>query len=158
MTDVLDKLDSRRKRISEWINYGEDVLYLVTGLLLAVTAVWLLIQTGLVFFSGLRSGDILGSVITILDRLLLVLMLVELIHTIRVSIGEHALVPQPFLIVALIAAVRRVLILTAEASRFIQEDPELFRNVLLELGLMSVFFLVITFSLVWLRKHGIERA
>lgn len=67
-----ESLDQKRKTLSVWITYGEDVLYLATGL---------------------------------------VFMLVELLQTIRVSIQEPALEPQPFLIVSLIAGVRRVLIL-----------------------------------------------
>lgn len=37
-----------------------------------------------------------------LDKLLLVLMIVELLHTIRVFLVEHLLVAEPFLIVALL--------------------------------------------------------
>jgi hypothetical protein len=87
-----------------------------------------------------------------LDALLLVLMIVELLHTIRLFIMEHALVPEPFLIVALIAGVRRVLILTTEASQYIQTKPEQFRMAMLEMGLLVVSFLVIAGAIFVLRQ------
>jgi hypothetical protein len=45
-------------------------------------------------------------------------MIVELLHTLRLFVVEHALVPEPFLIVALIPGVRLILILTTEASQY----------------------------------------
>jgi len=86
-----------------------------------------------------------------LDSLLLVLMIVELLHTIRLFLVEHLLVAEPFLIVALIAGVRRMLILTTEASQFIQTKPEQFRMALLEMALIMVSFLVIAWAIVLLR-------
>lgn len=42
-----------------------------------------------------------------LDQLLLVLMMVEILHTVRISIRTQALTVIPFLIVGLIATIRR---------------------------------------------------
>jgi hypothetical protein len=78
-------------------------------------------------------------------------MIVELLHTIRLFIVGHALVPEPFLVVALIAGVRRVLILTTEASQYIQTQPEQFRMALREMGLLMVSFLVLAVSIVVLQ-------
>jgi hypothetical protein len=36
-------------------------------------------------------------------------MIVEILHTVRISLRSHILVAEPFLIVGLIAAVRRIL-------------------------------------------------
>lgn len=150
---AVDRLEAGRKWISRRLVYGEDVLYLVTGGVLALTAGWLLVGTIGSLIAGIREGVLLARSLAVLDTLLLVLMLVELMHTIRVSLETHALVPEPFLIVALIAGVRRVLILTTEASQFIRTDPGMFQMALLELGVLTVYFLVITFSIAWLRRH-----
>lgn len=79
-------------------------------------------------------------------------MIVELLHTIRLFIVEHALVPEPFLIVALIAGVRRMLILTTEASQYIQSKPQQFRMAMIEMGLLVVSFLVIAGAILILRQ------
>jgi uncharacterized membrane protein (DUF373 family) len=51
--------------------------------------------------------------VDLLDRMLLILMIVELLYTVQVSFREHTLVPEPFLIVGLIAVTRRILVVTA---------------------------------------------
>ena len=40
----------------------------------------------------------LSVIIDLLDRLLLILMIVEVMYTVQVSFREHALAPEPFLI------------------------------------------------------------
>jgi uncharacterized membrane protein (DUF373 family) len=58
-----------------------------------------------------------GAIVSVLDRLLLLLMVVELLYTVQVSFREHAIVPEPFLIVGLVAATRRVLVLRMRRRR-----------------------------------------
>lgn len=55
-----------------------------------------------------------NSALRLLDSLLLVMMLVEILHTVDISLRQHVLSSEPFLIVGLIAAIRRVLVITAE--------------------------------------------
>jgi len=65
-----------------------------------------------------------ASIIGLLDQLLLVLLIVELLYTVHVSFREHVLTAPPFLLVALIAAVRRILVLTAEAKTVMEARPK----------------------------------
>ena len=138
--------------IAGLLTYVEDGIYVLTAALLASTAVVLLVTTGRSLLLSLKTGPMLEESLKALDSLLLVLMIVELLHTIRLFIVEHALVPEPFLIVALIAGVRRVLILTTEASQYIQSKPEQFRMAMLELALLVISFLVIAGSIFVLRQ------
>ena len=64
-------------------------------------------------------------------------MIVEILYTLQVSFREHTLVAEPFLIVGLIAAIRRVLILTAEFSKPAEINEAVFHNVMFELGLLT---------------------
>ena len=50
--------------------------------------------------------------VQVLDQLLFVLVLVEILHTVRISIRAHEILIEPFLIVGLIASIRRVLVIT----------------------------------------------
>ncbi|MCU1489466.1 MAG: hypothetical protein JWM85_871, partial [Acidimicrobiaceae bacterium] len=54
-------------------------------------------------------GGIIGRASGFLDQILLVLILVEIVHTVVLSLRSHRLQPEPFIIVALIAAVRKLL-------------------------------------------------
>jgi hypothetical protein len=138
--------------LAAWLTYAENAIYLVTALLLAGTAVVLLLSTARNLLRSLGKAPVLPEALKALDALLLVLMIVELLHTIRFFIVEHALVPEPFLIVALIAGVRRLLILTTEASQYIQTQPEQFRMALREMTLLVVSFLVIAAAIVVLHR------
>jgi len=77
---------------------------------------------------------------------LVVLMLVEILHTVRVSIRSHILVTEPFLVVGLIASIRRILVITLEASTLTKEGSwstqgaSIFRASMLELGLLGLLF------------------
>lgn len=141
-----------RERLTRWLSWGEDAIYLATGGLLAVTAAVILVSTAGLFVTALRAGMLVHRSVEILDALLLVLMIVEILHTIRVSITKHSLQAEPFLIVALIAGVRRILILTVEAARFLADQPDQFHRVLLEMGVLTVFFVVIVGSIVAIRR------
>ena len=60
------------------------------------------------------SANLPVKIVRLIDQSLLILMIVEILYTLQVPFREHTLVAEPFLIVGLIAAIRRVLILTAE--------------------------------------------
>jgi hypothetical protein len=55
-------------------------------------------------------------VVEVIDRLLVVLVLVEILHTVRFSIRLDTLVTELFLVVGLIATVRRMLVVTLDAA------------------------------------------
>jgi hypothetical protein len=148
----LERMDDIGQDIAGLLTYVEDGIYLLTAALLAATALVLLFTTARTLLASLKTGPVLLESLKALDSLLLVLMIVELLHTIRLFIVEHALVPEPFLIVALIAGVRRMLILTTEASQYIQSKPEQFRMAMIEMGLLVVSFLVIAAAILILRQ------
>jgi uncharacterized membrane protein (DUF373 family) len=53
--------------------------------------------------------SIVAAATTLLDEVLLVLILVEVVHTVVLSLRSHRLVAQPFIIVGLVAVVRKIL-------------------------------------------------
>ena len=140
-----------------WIARGftivEDVVYIGLGLLLAASALVLLVAAAIRFGQSLLTGEFPASSIDLLDRLLLILMIVELLYTVQVSFREHTLVPEPFLIVGLIAATRRILVLTAEFVTLLEKGEGVFRNAMIELALLTLLVVAMVFSLVLLRRR-----
>ena len=131
----------------------EDVVYIGIGLLLASSAAILLVSGAISLWQATTQGAPLPGVINLLDRTLLVLMLVELLYTVQVSFREHALLPEPFLIVGLIAATRRILVVTAEFS--VAEKTGTagrLREGMLEIGLLTLMTLALVASLFLLRR------
>jgi hypothetical protein len=80
-------------------------------------------------------------------------MVVEILYTVQVSLREHTLAPEPFLVVGLIAGIRRILVLTAEFSEMVEEGGDTFRNAMLELGLLTVLVLALVGALAMLRRR-----
>jgi phosphate starvation-inducible membrane PsiE len=132
----------------------EDAVYVGLGLLLAASAIALLVASGLDFARSLLQGALAVRVIGLLDQILLVFMIVEILYTVQVSFREHALVPEPFLIVGLIAVIRRVLVLTAEFGELLEKGEHVFRNAMLELGLLTGMVVALVVALVLLRKRA----
>ncbi|MCS7285656.1 MAG: phosphate-starvation-inducible PsiE family protein [Anaerolineae bacterium] len=133
----------------------ENLIYIAVGLLLAATAVAVILSAVQHFIKALEEGALFKEVLHILDSLLVVLMLVEILHTVGISVRQHELSCEPFLIIGLIAAIRRILIITAEQSRLILEGNfEMFRAILLELAVLSFMIFIIVGSLYLLRRRG----
>jgi hypothetical protein len=142
----------------EWVarafTHVEDAVYLGVGLLLAASAIALLVVSGITFVRSVLEGVLAARVVGLLDQVLLVFMIVEILYTVQVSFREHALIPEPFLIVGLIAGIRRVLVLTAEFGDLLDRGPEAFRNGMIELGLLTVMVLALVVALVLLRRRA----
>ena len=85
--------------------------------------------------------------------MLLVLMIVELLYTVQVSFREHTLIPEPFIIVGLIAATRRILVLTAEFAKLAELGTETFRNAMIELTILTIMVVALVASLIMLRRR-----
>jgi uncharacterized membrane protein (DUF373 family) len=143
-----------RTLIARAFTLVEDVVYIGIGTLLALSAAILLVNGAIGLWRATLEGVPLGGVISLLDRTLLVLMLVELLYTVQVSFREHALLPEPFLIVGLIAATRRILVVTAEFSVADKTgaDGERFRQGMLEIALLTLMTVALVASILMLRR------
>jgi phosphate starvation-inducible membrane PsiE len=145
-----------------WIARGftaiEDIVYVGLGLLLGASAIVLLISGVITFAHELADGSFSIKAVGLLDRILLILLIVELLYTVQVSFRTHSLLPEPFLLVGLIAAIRRVLVLTAEFGHLPEHTDAMFKNFVLELSVLTVLILAVTISLVLVRKRNQDAA
>jgi uncharacterized membrane protein (DUF373 family) len=142
---------SARAFVARGFTYVEDVVYVGLGVLLAGAALVLLADGAAMFWRTLVAGELPAQVIELLDRILLILMIAEILYTVQVSLREHALIPEPFLVVGLIAGIRRVLVITAEFADLLDKGEEAFRNAMIELGLLTVMIVALVVSLMLLR-------
>ena len=137
-----------------------EVIYSVLAVLLFVTALATIANAGKMLWEGLAHWTIAAETLLVLDQLLVVLMLVEILHTVRISIHSHFLVTEPFLVVGLIASIRRVLVITLEAATLTKggtwstESASIFRASMIELGLLGLLILILVFSITLLRRFA----
>jgi Zn-dependent protease len=134
----------------------ELVVYVALGILLSVTALLTLGSAALLLWDGIRDWNGSGAIL-IVDRLMFVLMLIEILHTVRGSVCSGALTPEPFLIVGLIASIRNVLVITLKSSEVNTEHlgsqgEMLFRSSIAELGFLGALILIFVVSIYLLRR------
>ena len=146
-----------RTGIARWYTVVEDAVYIGLGALLAALVVSLLVAAFISFGRSAITWSIANQITQLLDQVLLILLLVELLYTVQVSFREHALVPEPFLLVGLISVIRRVLVLTAVMGESAATaSPS--HSLVLELAVLAALILALAVSLVLLRRRNGERA
>jgi hypothetical protein len=155
-------VDNRlRRHFDYYLGETEVIIYSALALLLAVTAVVTVATSGRILWIGLGHWTVAAQTLGVLNELLIVLMLVEILHTVRISIRSHVLAAEPFLVVGLIASIRRILVITLEAATLTKEGTwtsegasGIFNSSMIELGLLGLLVLVLVISITLLRRYA----
>src|ERR1019366_4679305 len=134
----------------------EDAIYAIIALFLIGSGSLLMFGAGLYIAQNFNVNNIQPMIVHVLDETLLVFMVVELLHTVRITLRDHALAAEPFLVVGLIAGVRRILILTA-TNESVEPGPA-FEVFWVELLLLIVLVLAMAVALVLWRKARPDQA
>jgi len=153
--------DRLRRHFDYYLGKTEVVIYSVLAVLLAVTALVTIATAGEILWKGLTRWTVAAQTLRVLNELLIVLMLVEILHTVRISIRSHVLVTEPFLVVGLIASIRRILVITLEAATLTKEGTwttegasGIFQSSMIELGLLGLLVIVFVVSITLLRRYA----
>ena len=151
--------ENRLQRFSyESLSLVETLIYAALGVILSLAAMFALVTACQTLWQGLALSASAKTVVEIIDRLLIVLVLVEILHTVRISIRSHTLVTEPFLVVGLIASIRRMLVITLDAANltsaanWANDGQAKLRASMLELGLLAAVVIVLVISIHILRK------
>ena len=139
-----------RERVQGAFGFVEDGLYVAVALALALAGIGLFGYVVYDFVTHLsNSPKFTTLVLDLLDGLLLVFILTELIHTIRAVIDEKILVSEPFLVVGVVAAIRRLVVVSAEAKDLFGKPT--FGDAMLEIGVLTAVILGLTLGIFMLR-------
>ena len=107
------KEEASRSRGVAWsvwlLEHAQDLVSVIVGVVLIALAAAELVSGIVDFFTGIHKVGIDTAGINVLDRVLLVLILIEIVHTVVLSLYSHQLVAQPFIIVGLVAVIRKIL-------------------------------------------------
>ena len=148
-----------RQRFDDSFNIAEVAIYSVLAVLLALTILAALGSAGRELFESVIHRTVGTQTLRVLNELLLVLMLAEILHTVRISIRSHILVTEPFLVVGLIASIRRLLVISLEIATarkdvvWTDDTMRVFRATMIEVGLLGLLILVLVFSISLLRRY-----
>jgi uncharacterized membrane protein (DUF373 family) len=125
----------------------ETAIYLFAGFLIALGAAVLLVSTLWDGAQALLEKRYVAAAIGLLDRVLLALMLAEILYTLVRFAREGSLEAEPFLIIGIIAAVRRILVITAESVHKVDLADPAFLAVLAELFILALSILAFAWAI-----------
>jgi Phosphate-starvation-inducible E family len=150
-----------RKHFGDYLGTAEVAILTILAVLISLTALATIARSGKLLWDTWNQWMVVTDtdvVLRVLDQLLVVLMLVEILHTVRISIRSHTLVTEPFLVVGLIASIRRILVITLEAAtltkagKWTPEGATIFHASMIELGLLGLLVFVLVYSITLLRR------
>jgi uncharacterized membrane protein (DUF373 family) len=136
VAEVAEKKEHPRgvARIIWVLEHTQDLVSIVVGVLLAGLAVVVLVLGAVDFVREVAAGQpVETAVINLLNRVLLVLILVEIMHTVVLSLRAHHLVTQPLLAVGLVAVIRKILFVLSS------EEPVSTAVLALLIAMIAVF-------------------
>ena len=161
MSDDKHGEDSRQKpwmsHAAKLLGTSESVVLVLIGVALVLVAVVLLYSSMYDLNEAVHqgAGEIEHKAIDILNTVLLVMMIMEIVYTVAISLESHTLDAEPFLIIGVIAGIRRMLVITA-TSTDLEAHPEQFRNKLVELGLLAATVVALA-SAIWILRYSTHR-
>jgi uncharacterized membrane protein (DUF373 family) len=146
-------IEQRAVRVLGWT---ERIIFAVIALLLFAGAVALLIHAMAHLAPMFGPGDIISETTIFLDLVLGTLIVVELAYTLILSLRGAVLIAEPFVIVALIAVIRRILVITA--SHASTEGAVASTQSLLELSVLTFVVLAFVASIMALRSRPRDKS
>ena len=144
----------KRDAINSFFELSENIIYVVIALFLLITSLFLIYNIILTFLHFNSTNDFLRWIVEVLDQILLMLMVIEILYTVRVSFTQHSLRTEPFLIVALIAAIRRILVISVEVAHV----PEKFDHFMIEISIIGILVFIFVLSIILLRRQKLNSA
>ena len=99
------------------LEHAQDLVTVAVGVVLIVLAAVLAVSGVVNFVRDVQKVSVAAAAVNLLDRVLLVLILVEIVHTVVLSLRAHRLAAQPFIVVGLVAVIRRILFLLSNENK-----------------------------------------
>lgn len=133
---------------------AEQVVYAGIAVLLLVLSVALLVDAA-GDVAGLFGDDAESVALELLDTLLLVFIVVELLSAVRTTIVKRELVAEPFLLAGIIASIKEIIVLSVKAAE-VAGKGDVFRDQMIEIGVLGVLVLALGVTALLLRKKERE--
>ena len=140
------------EKTAHLLKAAESIVLTLIAVVLVLLSVVLLVSGVVTMVTDILNGSIVDAGVEILNGVLLVMMIMEIVGTVSMSLESHTLTAEPFLVIGAIAAIRRMLVITAESTRLELTNPDAFRSLLLELGLLALIVVAMAVAIFILRR------
>lgn len=143
-----------RERLEPLIDVADQGLYVIVAALFLVAAAVLAVHAVAVFLQGL-DHNVPGDVITFVNALLLVLIILEVLGTVRDFLASGTTSLKPFLYIGIISATRRILAIGAVSALGSDagQGAEPFNHLMIDLGVNGAVVLALALA-VFLFSRG----
>ncbi|AEH45426.1 hypothetical protein Thein_1565 [Thermodesulfatator indicus DSM 15286] len=138
----------------------ERFLYILVAVLILIASAVVIGDGALALYHLLVDAhDFTHGILKVMDRFLLALMFLEILHTVQIIFGEehHLACVEPFIMVAIIASVRRLLILSFEISHAGQIPLERLKFYLMEMLIIGFLIICLVTAVIFLRRSRERR-
>jgi len=135
---------------------GERIVFTIVGILLFVAALALAYRSVDPIISLFTSASVIGTAAFLLNVILLILMIAEIAYTVTLSVRGVGLSPQPFLIVGLIAVIRRILVITVQEVQPASAGKSLtsYAGSSIDVAILTAVVLAFVFSIYLLGRRS----
>ena len=131
------------------INLAERIVYYGAALFLLATIGLLFVSSAEELLKVGENGP-LDTALGLLDKLLLIFIFAELLSTISTIVRDNQILAEPFLLIGLIAVVRRILAVTVSIDQSLGAPK--FNSLLFELGVLTALVVALTAALYFTRS------
>ena len=136
-----------------WLALGENVVLLGVGTLLLLAGLVVVLSAVQELFHSLAMRTVSDDIIEIAESALVALILAELVHTVLMPLRGRPLTPEPFLVVAIVAIGRDILLTSVLITKNPPADGALLTAPLVALIVQGLVTLGLVSALVLLRWH-----
>ena len=135
-----------RKVADTWLDWGDRVVYILVAILFLAAAVAMGVYAVVNFLQHYHEG-FPEQLIVFINALLLVLIIMEVLGTVRsyLTTGETSL--RPFLYIGIISATRRILAIGAQTTLGEVVSETAFRHFMIDLGVNAAVVLALALAL-----------
>ena len=144
----------RERGLAGWagvvLAYGDKLVYASIGLLFLTAALAMGVYSVVTFVQDIRD-DFTLDLITFINDLLLVLIILEVLGTVRSYLASGATSLEPFLYIGIISATRRILAIGAQTTLG-QVKNESFGHLMIDLGVNGGVVLALAIALFLFRR------
>ncbi len=140
------------KHLLKFIEHADDWVNATVAITLLGLAVAIILNMFYKVLTG-TTGDVFKSTGFILDRLLLVLIVLEILWTTINYLESHKVPLEPFLYVGIITSIRKLLIIGAEAE--IADLHDTLKYIAMDMGINVTVIIVLVIGLYLIRKSHV---
>lgn len=149
-----DKSQQFRIKMRDFLTRLEEYLYYLVALGLIIGFVVVMIDGFVILMHLYETTNFSEGAIKFLDKILVSLIFLEIFYTVIVAITEESAIKcvEPFILVAVTALVRRLLILSFEISHPTVFVAEKMRFYLMEMALIGLMILLFILGIILFRR------